>query len=275
MIWKLINGLRKAKFAYSDDQLGVSSSTKMFWWNGRQNFGDALNPLIASLSGATGVEWVPHTYPREHYLVIGSIVQKANAHSIIWGSGFIDSHLTPYRKPRAVLGVRGPLTRRRLLDLGVSCPPVYGDPALLMPDYYAPTTRPQYELGIVAHYSDKSNAFFRQNFDERVLVIDTEQPSCEAFVRDVLSCKRIVSSSLHGLIVADAYGLPNARVAFSRRSVFGGDFKFFDYFLSVSRELTPATLIADSATADTLLQLDFQQARRIDISAMRAANPFK
>src|SRR5690606_41422923 len=40
----------------------------------------------------------------------------------------------------------------------------------------------------------------------------------EGTIDDMLSCKRIVSSSLHGLILADAYGIPNASARIRPRS---------------------------------------------------------
>ena len=56
-----------------------------------------------------------------------------------------------------VVAVRGPLTRQRMLSLSIDCPPVYGDPALLVPLVHprrSETTRRK--LGIVPHYKDAS-----------------------------------------------------------------------------------------------------------------------
>jgi autotransporter strand-loop-strand O-heptosyltransferase len=55
------------------------------------------------------------------------------------------------------------------------------------------------------------------------------------FINQVLECEFILSSSLHGLIVADAYGIPNHRVEISSL-IHGGDFKYLDYYASVSRK---------------------------------------
>ena len=52
----------------------------------------------------------------------------------------------------------------------------------------------------------------------------------------MLKCKFIISSGLHGLIVSDAYNIPNSRIRMSDKLV-GGDFKFIDYELSVNKKI--------------------------------------
>ena len=67
-------------------------------------------------------------------MCIGSIMDwMTNNESYIWGSGVRDNTNKLKCKPHKVLAVRGPLSRQYLIDNGVDCPPVYGDPALLLP----------------------------------------------------------------------------------------------------------------------------------------------
>jgi pyruvyltransferase len=59
-------------------------------------------------------------------------------------------------------------------------------------------------------------------------VISPQQP-LEDYLCALLSCRIIVSSSLHGLIFAHAYGLPAIWIKLSDRLV-GGEFKFHDHY---------------------------------------------
>lgn len=60
-------------------------------------------------------------------------------------------------RPGPVHAVRGPLTAERLAAQGIDGPPVHGDPALVMPWLYTPSTATRYPLGIVPHYADAAD----------------------------------------------------------------------------------------------------------------------
>lgn len=95
-----------------------------------------------------------------------------------------------------------------------------------MPEFYSPDNKKEFDLGIIPHYVDKDHKFLLQNFNPNIKIIDIEQPDYKKFIDDVTSCKKIISSSLHGIIIADAYNIPALRVEFSNK-IFGGDFKLF------------------------------------------------
>ncbi|NJX17587.1 polysaccharide pyruvyl transferase family protein, partial [Tamlana crocina] len=96
---------------------------------------------------------------------------------------------------------RGPRTREYLLKLGYDCPEVYGDPAILLLDYYHPSISKKYKLGIVPHYHDYENALKIFGGREEVKVVDLLTMNVEATTTEILECERILSTSLHGLIV--------------------------------------------------------------------------
>lgn len=205
----------------------------LVWCRGR-NWGDALSPVVVSL--ISGRQVVHRDGVHHHrYLAIGSILGGANSRAEIWGSGFIRADERVLEPPLAIHAVRGPLTRRSLLDQGIECPQVYGDPALLLPRFLNPQVDKKYSVGIISHYVDKGHPWVERNGREAdVRVIDIES-GIEDFVRAVLSCEVILSSSLHGLICADAYGVPAAWIRLSNR-LDGGSFKFRDYRQSIGAD---------------------------------------
>lgn len=200
------------------------------WFPG-PNWGDALNPVLVRMLAGKPVKLTQAHYC-DQYLAIGSILGNAHSRTTVWGSGFIrDGEMVP-QEPKAIHAVRGPLTRAALIGAGIDCPEVYGDPALLLPLFYDPETPKLYEIGIIPHYVDKSNPWIlAQSNLPGVHIIDVEGDTWE-FIRTVKACRIILSSSLHGLICADAYGVPNAWIKLSN-GVVGGDFKFRDYRLSI------------------------------------------
>lgn len=267
----IINAVRRLKFEYQNYETD-SDTLKLFWFNGQPNFGDILNFYLVSQFIDKKIEWVPSNYYQEYYMVIGSVLQSATDQAIIWGSGLIDHRRIPIHPPKEILAVRGPLTRDQLQKHHIYCPDIYGDPALILPEIYSPKTEKKYDLGIVPHYVDKNSAFFNQQFPENIKVIDVQQENCEQFIDELTACKKIISSSLHGIIVADAYDIPALRVSFSKK-LYGGDFKFNDYYLSVNRELLAPIPIAGTTKIDDIMRLKFSYYKKIDIRRLLDVNP--
>ena len=206
------------------------------------------------------------------YLAIGSILGGANSRAEIWGSGFIRSEERVLEPPLAIHAVRGPLTRSALLAQGIECAEVYGDPALLLPRFFNPRVEKKYDIGIVPHYADKGHPWVERNRQRpNVRVIDIES-GIEEFVGAVLSCETILSSSLHGLICADAYGLPAAWIRLSNR-LDGGSFKFRDYRLSIGAE-SPVPTEIDQGTPLTEASRDAALTHlRIDLRRLLLSFP--
>ncbi len=224
----------------------MGKEIRLFWWSetrlmkkSRENYGDLMSCyLIEKISGKK-VKWV---FPKKfslaglflpNYLAIGSILTHANEKSIVWGSGIIAKKY-PIKKA-TFLAVRGPQTRRHLMEQGYNVPEVYGDPALLLPKYYQPITEKKYKWGVVPHYNDYRLVVSLYGNIDNVLVIDLMTTNVEATTRQFLSCESIISSSLHGVIVSHAYEIPAVWVQFSD-AVFGDGIKYQDYFESVGIE---------------------------------------
>jgi hypothetical protein len=220
-----------------------SDRVRLFWWNEikiqgkfKENYGDLLGKyLVEKISGKKVVFGWPKKFSLYDffspiYVTVGSILGNVNNKCIVWGSGIISKE-QPIKKAK-FLAVRGPQTRAFLLNKGFEVPEIYGDPALLLPKHYNPKIEKEYKIGIIPHYRDyKIVKDFYQNEDS-ILLIDLMTNDVEETTNQFLKCEKIVSSSLHGIIVAHAYGIPAVWQKFSD-NVFGDDIKYQDYFESV------------------------------------------
>lgn len=204
-----------------------------------KNLGDALNKYLIeelTFSKVINADCLAYSQYGEKLMAIGSTLKHADDKTLVWGSGAIDRKSLPVKVKR-IKAVRGKLTKDALDKMGLDCPEVYGDPALLLPMVYNPKIEKKHKIGIVPHYVDKGHAILKALIQEEgALFIDIEAgKNWKKFIRQVKSCDMILSSSLHGIIVAEAYGIQNAWVRFSD-NVLGDGYKFRDYYSSVHKE---------------------------------------
>ncbi|MFD1331702.1 glycosyltransferase family 2 protein [Methylopila musalis] len=243
----------------------------------RNNWGDMLNPTLVERLSGRPVRPAAKTQAEdgadEIYMVIGSHLAQASARAVVWGTGFISAQSHVREAPRRVCAVRGPLSRAMLLAQGVPCPEVYGDPAALFPLLYRPEVAVMHDVGVILHVRDRGVAALPAAPEGlRVKEIDING-GLHAVIDDILSCRAIVSSSLHGLIAAQAYGVPAVWVSFGDR-VKGDGLKFRDYFASVGLD----DAVAEQVTAETALDALAARARPaprpIDLTRLIDACPF-
>lgn len=265
-----------AKFELDPDRLLLTENGEvpLLHWPVAPNFGDDLSPWLFGKLTQRPIFQNDGSIPS--YISIGSILGYVTDKCIVWGTGSFGPE-----PPRAVnkratyTAVRGPLTRSRVLDRGAACPRVYGDPALLTPFFYTPpNVEKRHEIGLVLRWSE--GKWSNRKAPEGVKIIDLGTSDVESVLQQILSCKRIITSSLHGLIIADAYGIPSAWL--SSRSPKGHEFKFYDYFLSVEkvRHATEYDMVAaqiDVATLDAVFDYDDRKIQ-FDYDALLDACPF-
>lgn len=220
---------------------------------------------------------VNHTFKNPNsnpiLIMIGSILQWADRNTIVWGPGFISAKSGIRRQPKKICAVRGPLSRNRLLKMGFSCPDVYGDPALLYPRFYRPSTKKLYKLGIVAHYIDRHSPLMKNLKAKGVLDIHVKS-DVDKIVGQICSCERIASSSLHGLVVADAYGIPSTWIKITNK-VLGLGFKFRDYFASVGRTETEPLVISPGVGISDILNSFNPYEIKIDLEKLWECCPVR
>ncbi|MCE4027307.1 polysaccharide pyruvyl transferase family protein [Microbacterium sp. Au-Mic1] len=197
-----------------------------FWWDGHPNFGDALTPLLLPRYGL-----VPrHREPDRARLVgVGSLIQflPADFDGAIWGTGAIDDaeRLLP---DATVLAVRGPLTAERIGAGAVA----YGDPGLLVARHLRrPGSDGQVALVAHGHHRGDEDLLALARRDG-VRAVDVHR-AAPPVVREIASAGAVLTTSLHGLVTADAYGIPAVWTT-REPALIGGDFKFRDYEAAVT-----------------------------------------
>jgi pyruvyltransferase len=214
----------------------LGNGLKLFYWKlspNSENLGDYLSKVVVSHFIPKGSNLLS---PKKHKTIysIGSIIGFRCQNAVVWGSGILNAHKS--RKKNVchskldVRAVRGPKTRQVLLDWGISCPEVYGDPAILMPLIYKPkSTEKKYPVSIVLHYEHNQ---FDIPEDQDIHLIDICTTNYKQFIDEISQSSLVISSSLHGIILAETYGVP--AVPLLKRDAIV--FKFEDWYLSTGRD---------------------------------------
>lgn len=233
-----------SEYRIKDLLLTENGEVPLTWFTFKTNFGDLMSPWL--LEKMTGRTVARADTSRPHYVMVGSIINKGTPQSIFWGTGTYGTEgKSEVCADSTYTAVRGPLTRSKLgaaMAFGIDVPQVYGDPALLAPLYYYPKVKVTHEFGVVVRWKERSWA--EAKYGPGVKLIDFARGDVEEVIRDMLSCRKILSSSLHGLIVADAYGIPNAWLESGTPR--GGEYKFLDYFASVHKLRAPQSFRPDA-----------------------------
>jgi pyruvyltransferase len=154
----------------------------------KENYGELLSKYIVEKISKQKVKLHDPRKAKSvgHYFGIGSIFAFTNSKSVVWGSGIIDvKHPVANCNFRAV---RGPQSRGRLIEFGYHCPPVYGDPALLMPLFFNPKVEVKYSLGIVPHFRDFNRAKSLFENVDGIKSINLLTNNIEETTSEILSC---------------------------------------------------------------------------------------
>jgi pyruvyltransferase len=164
-------------------------------------------------------------------MLLGSILQRADSHTVVCGAGFMFSDGTVAEKPKAVVCVRGPLSGDLLDKQGINHPEKYADPGVMAPFIFTNKTPVTHKIGIIPHYKDLKHTWIKSCKKQGCNIINVFTP-LPLFFKQIQQCEIILSSSLHGIIFAHAYGKPALWIELSNK-VAGNGFKFYDYYASV------------------------------------------
>ena len=234
-----------AKLKNCNDRILNSNARKtspnkvnLHWWSTEnkyhvENVGDYLSVVVCNymlekkgLSFDTPVEKTKHLY------AIGSIIQGGAQNATIWGSGLkcgVDDigFIFKHTRKLDVRLVRGPRTREALIQSGFVCPEKYGDPAMLMPLIYQPIVKKDKDYLVILHHESKLK------YDNSITPLSDNYKS---FIDEIVSSKFVISSSLHGIILAEAYGVPAVLL---NDDAVKNKFKYEDYYFSTGRYQLP------------------------------------
>ena len=217
---------------------------KAYWWKEVPNFGDALAPLLIEHFTDLKVEW--GTISHSSIASIGSILEHIPPlwDGYVLGSGklFEFSRLHLHTRTAKILSVRGPLSAR-----GIPGDFTLGDPGLLADELVGPQEK-QWDLGILPHWQDRTLAMQFQALVKKPYTSKVINPSDDPLevLRQIGACHRIVTSSLHGMITADAFGIPRRVEICTAMERDGGDFKFRDYSASIQCEFKTGVMMEPS-----------------------------
>ena len=160
-----------------------------------------------------GIDFAQEISATKHLYAIGSIL-PGYQDAVVWGAGFGYDKTGEWYSPLYnwfhrnthkldVRAVRGPETQRILITMGINCPEIYGDPAVLMPLFYKHTgTQKKQEYIVIPHYSKLHNYKGHPN------ILGTFTSNYLDFIDKLLGAELVISASLHGIILAEAYGVP-------------------------------------------------------------------
>lgn len=227
---------------------------RIYWWqrlDGCPNVGDELARVVVEsmlrlqdippLRG--GVVRVPRVFS------IGSVLHFARNNDCIWGSG-VNGKVTPSLhtfRALDVRAVRGPRTADFLRSRAIRVPDVFGDPGLLAPLFYPWKYVPPAAPNIICVPHMNNSAVQLQELAGKGVHICSPLQKPAAFIKALLTASKVVSMSLHGIVLAEAFGIPAVWVSGTGEA----DFKYLDYYEGTGRfDVRPALNLSEAIEAE-------------------------
>lgn len=253
----------------------------VYFWNKIPNVGDVLNEYI--LKELFGLHIGFQSFADADMICIGSIMdrlvkdsiigeddkemqEKANVDKYInvWGTGLMRAYEKNHKliRPCRFYALRGELTRQALSDIQgkeISC--VLADPGLLASLLVEPQKK-KYSVGIIPHFSHADDAMFKkmiEYYKDSVLIDVKAEP--HVVLEMISQCEVVLSTSLHGLIISDSFGIPNLWCECDK-SIFGGEYKFRDYYSSYGLEAVPHNLSVEPYPDLDKIKADYKISHR-------------
>ncbi len=226
----LINIIRRTTIFNQLNRPVIPLRINLLYYKGKKkNVGDHLSKILFDyLLKHHGI----HSYWHHRTIrisFIGSVIQFISAKSMIFGSGILREDVVQKIKRKNVdldvRAVRGPLTKKALESIGYTVPNVFGDPAILLPMFYQPKIEKSDDYIVIPHWTKVDR------YHEHTCVSPITH-DWKYFIDRILGAKVVISASLHGIIIAEAYGVP---AVFLNDTENEDIFKYKDYYYSTGR----------------------------------------
>ncbi len=245
----------------------LSKKINIYQWHYNHdldNFGDVLSvPIINKLLKKREFAVEHDDISSADALIIGSLLQVLNDELnsvkngfIVCGSGLIKGGSSlNFRSDLNIISVRGRLTLEKLDSKYNTGNISTGDPGIISDLLVKKPLFKKYKLGILPHYVDMEHPWIKSAESNGIKIIS---PLCRDpldVIKEISKCKTVLSSSLHGLIVADSFGIKNRQIILSDK-ITGGQFKYDDYYSSY--KIRPTTYPLDLSNKKTFKMADIE-----------------
>lgn len=216
----------------------MKGNLKCYYWSRIPNFGDKLvMPVIQGILGNDVKLSLASIGDTGKLVSIGTSADAIREGDVVYGTGAdkrIDLSWEPVTAAEYVC-VRGPMTRELLATKGIQVPERYLDPARLLPRFHDYPVNPSGKIMLIPNYRDVGAAIaLRGVEDDSAYRFGSVLTGWGPLTDEIRAAKLVISSALHPIIVAEAYGVPAVWVNDGR-----GAFKFEDYYASTGRTVTP------------------------------------
>jgi len=203
-----------------------------------ENIGDYLSKVIVEKMLDLNNISLNSKVDRTKILVgIGSLLHKVTNNATVWGTGI--NGMIPFDLGEKIENidirlVRGPVTRKFLIDNNFDCPENYGDPGLALSKLYPMDT---VSVNKKRKYLFIPNLFDIQKFSTKNFPFDILSPltkNWRNFINRIIESECVISTSLHGIVLSESYGVPAVYLDLNSNN--GSKIKFDDYYHGTKRK---------------------------------------
>ena len=254
-----------------------SPKYKLYYYYNKPNAGDTFNKDLLKFFN---IKYKPvKNIDKANLLCVGSNLDKTfnNLNNqekiIVAGAGFTKEPNIEETSNRqfVIKSLRGKYSKNNIEKItgkSIECP--LGDPGILASYMFPVNIEKKYNIGIIPHYTDKKyfdkKSIQTKKYTYRIIDI---QKDLKQVLKEINSCELILSSSLHGLIFADSYNIPNQRIIISDR-IIGGDYKYKDYYSAFDMDIPKVTDLRKEIITDEKIDELKKMYKSKDIESMQS-----